>query len=205
MNTKKAIYVAVLAVGIGITVVCMTAVKRQQAAQEAARQKPAVQQRAATVPPSAPTAEAPAAPPVEEAVQEPQIAPPRRGGVATQPPAAPIVQAQPAPANAAGDQDPTAREALSYVGADPGATAYWTTAINNPDLPARERKNLIEDLNEDGLSDPSNPGPEDLPLIMSRIRLIDQLAPSAMDQVNADAFAEARNDLVNMVSDLTGQ
>ncbi len=105
------------------------------------------------------------------------------------------------PANANGLlQDPTARIALSFVGADPVAEAYWVGAINDPNVSADERQNLIEDLNEDGLSDPKHPGPEDLPLILNRIRLIEQLAPNAMDQVNADAFAEAYKDLGNMLA-----
>jgi len=97
-------------------------------------------------------------------------------------------------------QDPDARDALSLVGADPVAEAYWVAAINNPNLPADERKNLIEDLNEDGLSDPHHPGPQDMPLILSRIQLIEELAPNSMDQVNTDAFAEAYKDLVNLAS-----
>lgn len=96
-------------------------------------------------------------------------------------------------------QDTTARAALSFVGADPEAEAYWVDAINNPDLSAQERQDLIEDLNEDGLSDPRNPGPEDLPLIVNRLQLIEELAPYAIDQVNADAFAEAHKDLVTML------
>ena len=99
-------------------------------------------------------------------------------------------------------QDPDARVALSMVGADPEAEAYWMGAINDPNLPAEERKNLIEDLNEDGLSNPKHPGPEDMPLILSRIQLIEELAPNAMDQDNAAAFAEAYKDLVNLA---TGQ
>jgi hypothetical protein len=97
-------------------------------------------------------------------------------------------------------QDPDAREALSMVGADPVAEQYWMAAINDPSLPANERKDLIEDLNEDGLSDPKHPGSQDLPLILNRIRLIESLAPLAMDSVNADAFAEAYKDLQNMLA-----
>ena len=96
-------------------------------------------------------------------------------------------------------QDPQARVALSGVGADPEAEAYWMGAINDPSLPAEERKDLIEDLNEEGLADPHHPTPEDLPLIASRLQLIEELAPSAMDQVNADAFQEAHKDLVNLM------
>jgi hypothetical protein len=102
-------------------------------------------------------------------------------------------------------QDPDARAALSFVGADAGAETYWMAAINDASLPANERKDLIEDLNEDGLSDPKHPGAEDLPLILNRISLIEQLAPSAMDQVNADAFAEAYKDLVNLAAGGTPQ
>ena len=97
-------------------------------------------------------------------------------------------------------QDPAARAALSFVGADPDAEAYWMGAINDPNLPAEERKDLIEDLNEDGLSNPKHPGPEDLPLILNRLQLIEELAPDAMDRVNADAFAEAYKDLNNMLA-----
>jgi len=96
--------------------------------------------------------------------------------------------------------DPLARAALSYVGADPAAEGYWVAAINDPNLFADERQNLIEDLNEDGLSDPRNPGIEDLPLIWNRIQLIEELAPYAMDQVNYDAFEEAYKDLWNMIN-----
>jgi hypothetical protein len=96
--------------------------------------------------------------------------------------------------------DPLARAALSYVGADPAAEGYWVAAINDPNLSADERQNLIEDLNEDGLSDPRNPGIEDLPLIWNRIQLIEELAPYAMDQVNFDAFEEAYKDLWNMIN-----
>ena len=62
---------------------------------------------------------------------------------------------------------------------------------------------LIEDLNEDGFPDPDNPTLDDLPMIKYRIDLIDDQAPHAMDKTNADAFAEARKDLVNMVNRLT--
>jgi hypothetical protein len=96
-------------------------------------------------------------------------------------------------------QDPDARAALSLVGADPEAEQYWVAAINDPNLPANERKDLIEDLNEDGLSDPKHPGPQDLPLILNRLQLIEALGPYAMDQVNADAFQEAQKDLLAML------
>ena len=95
------------------------------------------------------------------------------------------------------------RVALSLVGTDPEAERYWIAAINDSSLSAHERQDLIEDLNEDGLSDPKNPGVEDLPLIVSRLQIIEELAPDAMDKVNADAFREAYKDLSNMYARLT--
>jgi hypothetical protein len=84
------------------------------------------------------------------------------------------------------------------VGADPDAEAYWIEAINDTHLSAEERQNLIEDLNEDGLSDPKHPTADDLPLIVNRLLLIEDLAPEAMDSVNYDAFDEAYKDLLNL-------
>jgi hypothetical protein len=101
-------------------------------------------------------------------------------------------------------QDPLARLALAFVGLDPGAEAYWYAAINDPSLPAHERQDLIEDLNEDGLSDPKHPTPGDLPLIINRLMIIEEVGPYAMDRVNADAFQEAFKDLVNLADVATG-
>jgi hypothetical protein len=94
--------------------------------------------------------------------------------------------------------DPLAREALAFVGLDPSAEEYWYAAINDSALSAHERQDLIEDLNEDGLSDPKHPVLGDLPLILNRIQLIELATPYAMDQVNAEAFQEAYKDLVNL-------
>lgn len=101
-------------------------------------------------------------------------------------------------------QDPTAREALALVGVDAVATEYWIAAINDPKLPDEERQDLIEDLNETGYTNNKRPTLEDLPLIETRIVLIEMLAPNAMDQVNADAFQEAYKDLTQMRARLLG-
>jgi len=93
-------------------------------------------------------------------------------------------------------QDPQAREALVKVGADAKAEEYWLKAINNPNLPAKERQDLIEDLNEEGFADPKNLSANDLPLILNRIAIIEKLEP--MDDVNSAAIKEAHKDLVNM-------
>jgi hypothetical protein len=100
---------------------------------------------------------------------------------------------------------PLERDALAYVGADPLAEAIWLNAINSADVSAHDRSDLIEDLNEDGFADPKNLTPDDLPLIVNRLELIEREAPFAMDDVNAAAFAEAYKDLVKMYAKVTGQ
>jgi hypothetical protein len=94
--------------------------------------------------------------------------------------------------------DPAARAVLFMVGADADAEEYWRAAINDPSVPAAERQDLIEDLNEDGLSDPRHPTGDDLPLILSRLRLIEEASDEPLDETNADAFQEAFKDLVNL-------
>ena len=96
-----------------------------------------------------------------------------------------------------------ARIALSFVGADADAEDIWVAAINDPTMPANDRKNLIEDLNEDGFADPDHPTADELPLIVSRLDLIESLAPAAIDSVNFAAFAEAHKDLLDMYRRLT--
>jgi len=154
-------------------------------------------------PPLAQAAEPASAVPIPAPESQPQVEPTR----ADIPPAAKVRKssgsaAQPSQPKRQKDpiQDPDARAALSFVGADPEAEQYWMAAINDPSLPADERKDLIEDLNEDGLSDPKHPGPQDVPLILNRLQLIENLAPNALDQVNAAAFAEAYKDLVNLLA-----
>ena len=101
--------------------------------------------------------------------------------------------------------EPVAREALSFVGADPLAEAAWVTAINDPSIGPGQRKDLIEDLNQDGFADPKHLTSDDMPLILSRLALIEELAPESMDDVNAAAFAEAYKDLVNMLLKVSQQ
>jgi hypothetical protein len=105
----------------------------------------------------------------------------------------------PAPPAKPALQDPDARVALSLVGADPDAEAYWMDAIFDTSLPDQEREDLMEDLNEDGLSDPKHPGPQDLPLILNRLALIEEIAPSA-DPFMQEHLGEAYKDLNNMLA-----
>jgi len=98
-----------------------------------------------------------------------------------------------------------ARIALKAVGLDAEAEVIWLSTINDPAIPADARKDLIEDLNEDGFPDPKHITPDDLPLIFNRIALIEQLGPDAMDGTNAAAFAKAYKDLTQMLDKLARQ
>lgn len=98
-----------------------------------------------------------------------------------------------------------ARSALQFVGADPTANEVWFRAINDPNLSAEARQNLIEDLNEEGFPDPKNITTDDLPLIVNRLAIIEELAPTSMDETNAAAFQEAYKDLMIMLSRLSDQ
>ena len=96
-------------------------------------------------------------------------------------------------------RDPAARAALGLVGVDIGAEAYWLGAIFDPSLPDQEREDLIEDLNEEGLSDTKRPGPQDLPVILHRLALIEEIASSA-DDFMLPHLGEAYNDLANLAT-----
>jgi hypothetical protein len=102
-------------------------------------------------------------------------------------------------------REPLARLALNFVGTDPQATEFYQQTINDPLLSKSHRRNLIEDLNQDGFADTRNLTARDLPLIESRLALVLQLAPTAMDDANAAAFREVYKDLINMRAKITGQ
>ena len=98
-----------------------------------------------------------------------------------------------------------AREALNTVGLDPIAEKVWLDTINNLENPAKERKNLIEDLDTTGFKSHRNPTSDDVALIQSRLALIEKYAPGAADPVNAAAFQEAKKDLTRMLAKATAQ
>jgi hypothetical protein len=98
---------------------------------------------------------------------------------------------------------PIARAALDYLGADPAAEVVWLTAINDPNMPAEARKNLIEDLDKGGFADPEHPAEADLPLIEFRLNLIEQIRPVVTDDVNAAALDAAYKSLSDLETKLT--
>lgn len=122
----------------------------------------------------------------------------------------PVIAATPSPNQTPRTPDSPARsaqarEALHLVGADSHADELWLATINDPRVSAKERQDLIEDLNEAGLVDPKHPTEEDLPLIVARILLIESISESPLDQTNANAFLEVYKDLLNLADVAMGQ
>jgi len=100
-------------------------------------------------------------------------------------------------------KDPMARTALSLVGTDDlDAETYWLGAIFDSSLPDNEREDLMEDLNEEGFADPKHPAPEELPLIVNRLRMIEDVAPHADDFMQTH-LAEAYKDLIILLNGKT--
>jgi hypothetical protein len=89
-------------------------------------------------------------------------------------------------------QDPLAREALALVGVNPEAEKYWYEAVHDGNLPQSERQDLIDDLNEKGLPNPHHPSPSDLPLIRSRIEILQHLIATLPDGLE---YKEAMSDM----------
>ena len=110
-----------------------------------------------------------------------------------------VVQSNQTPPQKEKLADPIARVALSLVGADADAEEYWLAAIYDPNLSEQEREDLMEDLNEEGLSNPKNPGPEDLPLILNRLAIIKDVAPYA-DPFMLEHLGEAYKDLTGLLA-----
>ena len=131
----------------------------------------------------------------------PEAKPPVQPALASAPTRAepPKVAAPSAPANAPYSSE-VARVALGLVGTgDPDAEAYWAGAIFDTSLPDKEREDLMEDLNEAGLINPQRATAADMPVIMNRLAIIEQVAPYA-DPFMQEHLAEACKDLLNLAS-----
>jgi hypothetical protein len=211
MKTVKTILVAGVIVAMGCTLASVVILRRQAVRDSLAQRENAQREedldRAGnhTTPAEPVVAQTGDAAPAEEAPPTPAL--PEKAAPVVAPakkPAKASAQSNPAPLSAKAPlRDPLARDALYLVGVDPEAEQYWALAINDPLLPPHERQDLIEDLNEEGFPDPKNLTVDDLPLILSRIALIEQHAADSMDEVNAAAFMEAYKDLWNMYARVT--
>ncbi len=95
-------------------------------------------------------------------------------------------------------KDLLARAAMESVGLDPEAEQFWLAAINDPNISVEERQELIRGLDQAGFADPRNITMNDLSLIASRIALLEEVAPSALDAGNSAAFQEVYGKLMGM-------
>lgn len=102
----------------------------------------------------------------------------------------------------ADSREPLARVALTYVGANGQAAQLWHTAINDPTLKPAQRRELVLDLDQDGLQNDKTPTPADLPIVANRLSLTQ--AYLQQDYVQNDpllnkAFLEANKDLQKLL------
>lgn len=91
-----------------------------------------------------------------------------------------------------------ARVALAYVGVDPQAEQMFHASLFDPALKPDHRRELVEDLNQDGLSNKKNPSAQDLQIIQSRFELTQAYLQQdyvQQDKVLFKAFNEADKDL----------
>ena len=196
MNVKKILGIS-LVVALAVTLAAMVLTHRKTEPTVALQQSQPATILTPPVSESTPPVKTPKAengPPIQPVPVEVQPVKPAKKNLA---------QAAPAAAANGPVQDPLARAALSLVGADPNAEEYWLGAIFDPNLPDKEREDLMEDLNEDGLSDPQHPSAEDMQLIANRLPIIEEAATAAAQR--GDTFAlthlwEAYKDLNNLLA-----
>jgi len=101
-----------------------------------------------------------------------------------------------------GSKEPLARLALAYVGANQQAGDLFHTAVLDPTLLPDQKRELVEDLNQDGLSNKKAPTPEELKIIANRYALTQAYLQEEYvqnDKVLNAAFREADKDLRNML------
>jgi len=102
----------------------------------------------------------------------------------------------------ADSREPLARVALAYVGVSSEAEELFHAAVLDATLKPDHRRELVEDLNTDGLSNKKNPTPADLQIIAQRYALTQaylQQDYAQNDPVLRKAFLEADKDLRNML------
>jgi hypothetical protein len=101
-----------------------------------------------------------------------------------------------------GSKEPLARLALAYVGANDQALDLFHSAVTDPALLPDQKRNLVEDLNQDGFINRKNPTAEDLKIMANRYELTQTYLQQPYvqnDAVLLRAFREADKDLLKML------
>jgi len=99
-------------------------------------------------------------------------------------------------------REPLARVALTYVGASDSAVQLWHTAINDASLKPAQRRELVLDLDQDGLQNDKTPTPVDLPIVANRLSITQAYLQQDYvqnDPVLQKAFLEANKDLQKLL------
>jgi hypothetical protein len=109
-----------------------------------------------------------------------------------------VVQAYEDPTIDPSKKEPLVRYALTFAGEDAKATEFWHKAITDPKFPHDQRRELIEDLNQDGFQNEDHPTARDAQLIAKRLALIERHWNEVDDPAIKDAWHEAGKDLQNM-------
>ena len=78
--------------------------------------------------------------------------------------------------------------------------ALYKIAIKDTNLTADSRRELIEDLNQDGFDNLKNLSERDQQLVQNRLALIDQSRNAADPKIISDAFNEAEKYLKAMLA-----
>lgn len=100
--------------------------------------------------------------------------------------------------NEPGSKEPLARTALAFVGADPQALQLFHTALMDSSLHPDQKRELVEDLNQDGIANRKSPTEADLQVITNRYQLTQSYLQEAYvqgDPTLSAAFREADKDL----------
>src|SRR5262245_9969542 len=98
----------------------------------------------------------------------------------------------------ADSREPLARVALTYVGVSEQAAQLWHTAINDTAPKPAQRRELVLDLDRDGLQNDKTPTPADLPIVANRLALTQSYLQQEYvqnDPLLNKAFLEANKDL----------
>lgn len=105
-------------------------------------------------------------------------------------------------------KEPLIRSALAFVGMNDQALQVFGQAVRDPALAGDPIRNLVEDLNQDGIRNEKKPTPEDLKLIANRYALTQRYLQQDFvqgNQVLLEAFREADKDLRNMLQRAAAQ
>lgn len=99
-------------------------------------------------------------------------------------------------------KEPLVRSALAFVGANDQALQVFGQAVRDPALQGEPIRNLVEDLNQDGIRNEKQPTPEDLKLIANRYALTQRYLQQDFvlnNKALLEGFREADKDLRNML------